>query len=218
MTKFSFAALASLALSSLASASIIPSLMSVTPNGSAFNFTYSAFLSADQRLDPAATATTTCAGGQLCSPAGLNPPSGTFFTIYDVNGFNGATTVPTSWNAFTMLVGQTPSLQSGVPDNPLVTNVSFFYNGPKLPASGTPKPAPGPTNLGNFVIGSIYGTQTVGFYTAQATKNTNDITDGTLTQNVGNVPIPGVPEPASMLLIGSGLVGLAVFRRKLVNR
>ncbi len=217
MNKFSFAAFASLALSSFASASIIPSLMSVTPNGSAFNFTYTAFLSADQRLDPAATANTTCAGNQLCSPAGLTPPSGTFFTIYDVNGFNGATTVPTSWTAFTLMVGQTPSLQSGVPDSSLVTNVSFFYNGPKLPASG-PRPALGPTNLGNFVIGSIFGSQTVGYYTAQATKNTNDITDGTLTQNVGNVPIPGVPEPASMLLIGSGLVGLAAFRRKLFNR
>lgn len=117
-----------------------------------------------------------------------------------------------------MLVGRTPSIQSGVPDNSLLTNVSFFYNGPRLPAAGGPRPSPGPTNLGNFVIGSIFGSQTIGFYTAQATKNTNDITDGTLTQNVGNVPIPGVPEPASMLLIGSGLVGLAVFRRKLVNR
>ena len=133
----------------LANASIITSFVSVT-GGPTYTWTYDATLSPDERLDPAATASAVCAGGALCSPGGLTPASGTFFTIYDFNGYGGSVTAPASWTAFTQLVGVTPSLLLPV-DSATVINISFFYNGPVLTTStiGT-----GVGNLGTFTITS----------------------------------------------------------------
>jgi PEP-CTERM motif len=192
-----------------ADASIIASLVSVTGGPGNYTWTYSATLSGDERLDPAATAATICAGGQLCSPAGLNPASGSFFTIDDFAGYNGTTTVPSgNWKAFTALTGTTPASLSPT-DSASIVNVSFFYNGPVVGTIGTV------TNLGNFTIGSTFGTQVTGVYTAQATKNSTDASNGTLEGNLGavNVPTSSTPEPGSMLFLGIGLVSLSVLRR-----
>ncbi len=213
----SILALAGLAVSG--NASIIPVLVSgPTPDGSNFAYSYSANLQQDERLDPNATNGVTCQGiGGLvqCNPAG------TFFTLYDVEGFVSADTSASGWFANVQLTGITPSsvLGNGF-DDPNTLNVTFFYTGPVVIADGSVD------RIAGFQIVSSIDGLTMGAFTSQATKNAPP-GDGSTDQTVGPVALPGTdlgtlggpaPEPATYSLVaGAGLVlfGIRRFRRQI---
>ena len=193
-----------------ANATIIAILNSgPTPVSGGFSFNYRADLTGDERLDPVATSGVTCPapGPTLVQ---CNPP-GTFFTIYDILGFVSATTTTSGWSVTTQNVGVTPSSINGSTiDDPNIVNVTFTYTGPVVHANGTTV-----AFTGFQIVSTLNGLNSKGSFTSQATKDAGD-SIGNTDQVVGPVSIPAasVPEPASMALIGGGLIGLAVLRRR----
>jgi hypothetical protein len=161
--------------------------------GGQFRFNYNYFLSASERLDPAATTGVTCPGPNntlvQCNP------TGTFFTIYDIPNLVSVT-APQPWSFTTQLVGVTPSTVEGQEiDNPNLVNVSFFYNGPVIP---------GPADFAGFSIvttcGGILGN---GSFTSQTTKNVAfDPSSGSTLQDVGSVPSPACTVTSAPASVG----------------
>ena len=90
----------------IARADIIPSFDSIIPNGSNFQFNYTATVTGDQRVE-----------------------TGDFFTIYDFNGLvPNSATMPANWSFSSLLIGVTPS-RVNPPDDPTIPNITFTYTG-----------------------------------------------------------------------------------------
>ncbi len=90
----------------IARADIIASFDSIVPNGSNFQFNYTATVTGDQRVE-----------------------MGDFFTIYDFNGLvPNSATMPPDWSFSSALTGRTPP-RVNPPDDPTIPNITFTYTG-----------------------------------------------------------------------------------------
>src|SRR5579863_3917513 len=125
MKKAALLLAAVLTFGSMASAALIPTLLSITPSGNPadpFLWNYEVTLSADESLDPTATSTAS--------------PPGTFFTLYDVSStIPDVVGMPSGWTASSQLVGITPSGISPT-DNASLYDVTFRYTGPVVDPGG----------------------------------------------------------------------------------
>ena len=128
-----------------------------------------------------------------------------FSVLYDIPGLVLGTVTTTVANVVlsTPLVGPTP--QNTAPaDSPSLYNIVITWN------AGVTV-GPGPVSLGTVSFHDIYGAQNVyGQFGSQATKVSGLLPTG----NVGYDTIPQTPEPATNLMIGAGLAGLALLRRR----
>ena len=138
--------------------------------------------------------------------------AGNFFRVYDFFGYvPGSITAPADWVASTALSNPTPPPNVLVPlgDDPAVPNLIWTYTGNAALI--------GPTTILNFTAQSTLNF--LGFeknYVGRATQ-AGGTSAGQPVDTVGNVRVPGVPEPASM--ISTGLVVLVLgsvygFRRR----
>jgi len=203
--------------------------------GSTYQYNYSLSLASNDELNPPTL------GG--ASPAQCLTGSGTaacdnttFATIYDipnlvVNGTTPSVGSNVGWGVATQFIGVTPVTSGGGPVNPpngdsaSLENVTFYYTGATVYCGGTTSGCVG-TQQSVFngfslqVTGSTGGV-TVGSYTSSVTNaqfysvgvtgiNAVDYGSGSLL-----IPALGAPEPATVALLGLGLVGLGFAGKKL---
>ena len=190
-----------MALCSVATANIIPTSTTVTGTGP-FDWIYDLQLSNDQNVNSGIAPTVNPVPHTNLTFAG-------FFTIYDFAGYVGGSCAgPAGWTCTAQDLGFTPD--DVVPtDNSSIVNITWAYT-----SGATILGQPSGVDLGSFSAESIYGEPVLDSYASRGISNTGPQV-GTIADNVGNTQGPGaVPEPATFILIGSGLLGLGMLGRK----
>lgn len=172
--------LAALAGARGARAGFTVTLDSTTPSGSNTQFNYSASIPVGDQINP-----------------------GDFFRIYDFAGMVGSPVAPAGWTATVANANPTPPpnviLTHG--DDPAVPNITWTYN-----AGGAPI-------LGSATVTGFQATSTLGAlgaikdFVGRDTKATGP-TAGTFVDSIGDVKVPGVPEPSSLLSASFGALAL----------
>ena len=137
------AGLAGILAAGRAEAGLIPTNVSITPDGSNFRWAYAVVVTTDVMVNP-----------------------NDYFTIYDfgglVHGPGGASdlsniSVPAGWQVNTSMVGPTPN-GTNPADDPGIVNLTFKYTGDT--------PINGQQGLGNFMAISTFGESTTSDFTS----------------------------------------------------
>jgi hypothetical protein len=177
---------AMLAMGSGVRADIIPTLMSVTPEGGNYRWTYSVNVTVDEKVK-----------------------TGNFFTIYDFDGLilPPSTTQPAGWTFSHALLGVTPA--KVLPDDASnIENLTWTYSGMDL---GPDANLGSFSALSKFDLVRMDDFAAEATKWAPGEAGHNKPID-----NVGSVGVPTnpVPEPCSMALLGLGAAPLLRLRRR----
>jgi hypothetical protein len=179
-------------------ADIILNLVSVTPMGNDFQYTYSASLTSGSQLH--------AAGGGANTGFSM---ANNFFTLYDISGLVAGSEVYAGALAANSMpveqfLGSTPVTSNPVhPDSASLLNLTTYWTGPDVTASGT----------SSFELGTLtflsHNPLGPGFLSfTGAGQKLEDV--NLLANNTGEVAGPGsaaapVPEPRTLMLLAMGL-------------
>jgi len=179
-----FAILAGLALVGRTQAGLIPTNVSITPDGGNFRWTYAVVVTTDVKVNP-----------------------GDYFTIYDFGGLvPGSIIAPSKdWAVSTPLLGPTPA-GTAPADDPTIPNIAFTYHGAA--------PINGQQGLGNFSAISTFGDAVSSDFTSISHRQVDGRSEANITSTNVPVPgdVQQTPEPATLAMFSFGLPMLGILR------